>query len=55
MCVNTVGSYICQCGVGFHGDGKNCAGSLCISFMCKMLFSTLFLSNGEFDGDEGAA
>ena len=30
-------------------------GSLCISLMCKALFSTLFWSNGEFDGDEGAA
>ena len=28
-CMNTVGSYTCQCNTGFQGDGRNCTGSLC--------------------------
>jgi len=26
ICVNTVGSYYCQCGVGYVGDGERCTG-----------------------------
>jgi len=25
-CVNTDGSYTCQCNVGFQGDGRSCSG-----------------------------
>ena len=25
-CVNTIGSYTCQCNTGFQGDGRRCTG-----------------------------
>jgi len=28
-CINTVGSYICQCNDGFNGDGKDCIAKSC--------------------------
>ena len=27
-CINTVGSYLCQCRVGYEGDGFTCNGKL---------------------------
>ena len=26
LCTDTGGSYICECKVGFEGDGRNCTG-----------------------------
>lgn len=26
LCTNTEGSYVCGCGKGFEGDGRNCTG-----------------------------
>ncbi len=38
-CINTVGSYSCQCRSGYAGTGKSCAG-ICI--LCKYKFYILF-------------
>ena len=29
VCMNTIGSYTCQCNAGFQGDGRSCTGWLC--------------------------
>ena len=35
-CVNTLGSHVCQCHVGYTGNGQNCTGEF-------NFFSTIFL------------
>ena len=36
QCNNTNGSYTCQCGQGWSGDGNTCQGKLKVNFNCVM-------------------
>ena len=31
-CINTVGSFLCECNPGFSGDGTSCQGNLLCNF-----------------------
>ena len=50
-CINTVGSYICQCmEPGFVGDGKQCVGTEIVEFvliLLVLLFNTFASSKNE--------
>lgn len=43
-CINTWGSYKCQCESGYSGDGKTCTGasSRRLNFMIDEIFNSYF-------------
>lgn len=46
-CTNTLGSYLCECEDGFTGDGRACAGEVCLvvdANACSLLILLKFLA-----------
>ena len=45
QCSNTVGSYVCQCAVGYSGDGySNCTGI----WITEILLGNLIIKNDHY-------
>ena len=52
LCTNTEGSYICRCGKGYEGDGRNCKGKYMI-YITQMIDVIVFKQTLSWIGGGG--